>query len=68
MSDDDLQEGNVKGRKDERGEGGVDSIISNLMAAFNGNTITFGAEREDGMRGIDSGISLTSFAKIVLTN
>ena len=45
MSDDDLrrQEGRgVKGRMEGCEDGrGVDSIISNFMAAFNGNTITF---------------------------
>ena len=37
----------MKGWKDGRG---VDSIISNFMAAFNGNTITFAAEGASGRR------------------
>ena len=52
MSDDDLrrQEGRgVKGRMEGWKDGrGVDSIISNFMAAFNGNTITFEPSGDEG--------------------
>ena len=47
MSDDDLRMGRMGRRERERG---VDSIISNFMAAFNGNTITFAAEGASGRR------------------
>ena len=37
-----VREGSEKGRMEGCEDGrGVDSIISNFMAAFNGNTITF---------------------------